>query len=184
MLLTLTSYVRCSHSLSIAYVSLSRLVFHLTRTQLPFKSPNPPSPLILPLFQVLYPTNLDIISNPPPSHHHTEPKMSTSNPTQPRVLLPNGLSSPKRLITTTNSSNKAIFHTNIPESGVWQEQGYNTFLAYSTRSVPVNLKRKDEGSGDVGGEGAEDIAVYEKDLKDLPVMDIPGCKLPLFSLSI
>lgn len=81
-----------------------------------------------------------------------------------RPLLPNGLPDVQRLITTHDSSGKAIFSNDLPSESSFRQVGLgaNFFLAYTTKGFPVDLNAENTSAV------PKDIQTYEKDLNAPP----------------
>ena len=94
-----------------------------------------------------------------------------------RALLPNGLPDVQRLITTHDSSGKAIFSKDLPSDSSFHAVGLgaNFFLGYTTKGFPVDLNaEKTDGV-------PKDIQTYEKDLNSPPAgLSIENGKYSLF----
>ncbi|KAH7350615.1 hypothetical protein BKA65DRAFT_396569 [Rhexocercosporidium sp. MPI-PUGE-AT-0058] len=81
-----------------------------------------------------------------------------------RPLLPNGLPDVQRLITSHDSSGKAIFSKDLPSESSFRPAslGANFFLGYTTKGFPVDLNAEKEDAV------PKDIQNYEKDLNSPP----------------
>jgi len=81
-----------------------------------------------------------------------------------RPLLPNGLPDVQRLITTHDSSGKAIFSKDLPSESSFRQVslGANFFLGYTTKGFPVDL------NADKADAVPKDVQSYEKDLNSPP----------------
>ncbi|KAH7420145.1 hypothetical protein BKA64DRAFT_34102 [Cadophora sp. MPI-SDFR-AT-0126] len=81
-----------------------------------------------------------------------------------RPLLPNGLPDVQRLITTHDSSGKAIFSKDIPSESSFRQVslGANFFLGYTTKGFPVDLNAENAVAV------PKDVQSYEKDLNSPP----------------
>jgi len=97
-----------------------------------------------------------------------------------RPLLPNGLPDVQRLITTHDSSGKAIFSKDLPSESSFRQVslGANFFLGYTTKGFPVDL------NADNADAVPKDVQSYEKDLNSPPGgLSITNGTLGLFSRS-
>lgn len=81
-----------------------------------------------------------------------------------RPLLPNGLPDVQRLITSHDSSGKAIFSQDLPSESSFRpvSLGANLFLGYTTKGFPVDLNAENASAV------PKDIQSYEKDLNSPP----------------
>ena len=92
-------------------------------------------------------------------------------PTGPK-LLENGLPDIVRIITTTSPTGQAIISDTIPSSSTWQLIGNvaKFFLAYTTRTFPVNLSPASSSS--TSPSTPADITSYAKDLSSPPGLTV------------